>query len=64
MQEKIMSFYDLTDGQWKYYSVHGSGLYYDNYQDALRDELIGLGIIKGENEINRCKCFVKNYEKQ
>ena len=46
MQEEIMSYYDFTDEIWKYYSVHGTGLYYDSYEEALRDELIGLGIIK------------------
>ena len=46
MQEAIMSFYDSEDEMWKYYSIHGTGLYFDSYEKALRDELIGLGIIK------------------
>ena len=46
MQEAIMSFYDSVDEMWKYYSIHGTGLYFDSYEKALRDELIGLGIIK------------------
>ena len=46
MQETIMSFYDSEDEMRKYYSIHGTGLYFDSYEKALRDELIGLGIIK------------------
>ena len=46
MQEAIMSFYDSEDEMWKYYSIHGTGLYFDSYEKALRDELIGLEIIK------------------
>ncbi len=46
MREAIMSFYDSEDEMWKYYSIHGTGLYFDSYEKALRDELIGLGIIK------------------
>lgn len=42
----IKSFYDEIDSLEKYYSIHGTGLYYDSYEEALRDELIGLGIIK------------------
>lgn len=42
---KVNRFYDITDECYKYYSIHGTGVYYDSYDDALRDELIGLGIL-------------------
>ena len=46
MQEVIIKFYDWSDEMWKYFSIHGTGVYCDSYEEALRDELIGLGIIK------------------
>ena len=45
MNIRIGKFYDIADECYKYCGMHGTGLYYDCYEDALRDELIGLGIL-------------------
>lgn len=45
MDIKVISFFDLTDNCFKYYSVHGEGHYFDYYEDALREELIGLKLL-------------------
>ena len=49
MRIQVNKFYDITDNCHKYYSVHGTGLYFTDYEDALRDELIGLGILMPNN---------------
>lgn len=53
MNEQVNKFYDITDNCYKYYSIHGIGLYFNCYDDALRDELIGLEILipNNSNEI-------------
>lgn len=49
MKIEINKFYDITDYSYKYYSFNGMGQYFNCYEDALRDELIGLGILIPNN---------------
>lgn len=42
---KVRKFYDFIDKCFKFYSIHGDGEYFDTYDEAYRDELIGLGIL-------------------
>lgn len=55
MNIEVKSFYDYADERKKFYSVHGEGLYYDTYEEALREELIVLGLIipKTKWELNQ-----------
>ena len=46
MKIEVNSFFDIVDNCTKYYSTHGEGWYCDCYEEALRDELIGVGILK------------------
>lgn len=40
-------FWDCGDNCWKYFAVHGTeGWYYDNPDEALREEYISLKLIK------------------
>lgn len=45
MNIEVKSFYDYADKCKKFYSVHGKGLYCDTYEEALREELIALGLL-------------------
>ena len=45
MNIEVESFYDCADKCKKFYSVHGEGVYYDTYEEALREELIALGLL-------------------
>ena len=45
MNIEVKSFYDYADECNKFYSVHGEGFYYDTYEEALREELIALGLL-------------------
>lgn len=38
-------FFDEADKNSKYLSLHGNGTYWKCYEEALRDELIGLGML-------------------
>lgn len=41
----VNKVYDMGDWCYKYYSEHGEKWRFDCYEDALREELIALGII-------------------
>lgn len=45
MKIKVNSFYDYADECKKFYSVHGEGFYCNTYEEALREELIALGLL-------------------
>ena len=55
MKIEVKSFYDYADECKKFYSVHGEGLYCDTYEEALREELIALGLLIPKVNGNRTR---------